>query len=246
MSKGLLRLGTGLLLSGVGLLQLGTGLLHSGIGLLQLGTGLLHSELHFQFHYAPRLLPHLKQMLEVCQQLLDCLLGQQATKDDCHKQCCKTQECNPQKSLSTLYLMKGDVKTLNLETANQGACGLRETYNSPKGKKKKCKTGQKASAALKRDRPTQCCGTEGAEESLALKPLQRGTKTKSNSRHDYKQHAAAKMWQICTKLAEYNRSFGSRSGYKQQKQNQRRTLRGRTLCRPEQNRQPAGAPYPGW
>ena len=90
MSKGLLRLGTGLLLSGVGLLQLGTGLLHSGVGLLQLGTGLLHSGvgllqlgtgllhsgLHFQLHYAPRLLPHLKQMLEVCQQLLDCLLGQ--------------------------------------------------------------------------------------------------------------------------------------------------------------------------
>ena len=60
----------------------------------------------------------------------------------------KVKNAIPKKT-STLYLMKGDVKTLNLETANQGACGLRETYNSPKGKKKNRKTGQKSLSSPK-------------------------------------------------------------------------------------------------
>ncbi len=69
----------------------------------------------------------------------------------------------------------------------------------------------------------------------------------SNSTLDFKQHAAVKMWQNRSKLAEYNKNLYSQSGQKfEEKQNQRRTLQGRTLCRPEQSQQPAGAPFQEW
>ena len=113
----------------------------------------------------------------------------------------------PKQSLLTLYSMKRKRKP-EMQICRLGSLWPRSNVQQPRTRQEEEGSRRKNdTAAPSRDRPKQCHSTEEEQEKrLAAKPLQRGTRKGSNPRLDGQEHAAVKMWQNRTNLAEHNRA----------------------------------------